>query len=182
MNISEMHYQLFETDIGGLGIMWSSQGICHIQLPERNNQATRDRLLAFRWAEEASPPPNVKAVIKSLCRHLSGNPQSFDGVELDLSFVPRFHARVYDALRKLPSGVTVSYGELAELAGSRNAARAVGRAMAKNPVPIIIPCHRVLASRGNIGGFSAYGGAKIKVELLKLEGLSPSPSSQSLPE
>lgn len=110
--------------------------------------------------------------MEALRSHLAGCPQSFDSVAIDLAAVPEFHRKVYDQLRKLPPGVTVSYGELAEMAGSTNAARAVGRAMAKNPLPIIVPCHRVLASKGKIGGFSAYGGEKIKIELLKIDGIA----------
>lgn len=170
--IRTMQYHLFETAIGRCGIMWSDRGICHIQLPERNDNATRDRLLSFRWAEESTPPPHVRSVMEALRSHLAGCPQSFDSVAIDLAAVPEFHRKVYDQLRKLPPGVTVSYGELAEMAGSTNAARAVGRAMAKNPLPIIVPCHRVLASKGKIGGFSAYGGEKIKIELLKIDGIA----------
>jgi methylated-DNA-[protein]-cysteine S-methyltransferase len=83
--------------------------------------------------------------------------------------VTPFSVRVYEAARRVPPGCTVSYGELARAAGSPGAARAVGRAMATNPFPIVIPCHRVLASGGKAGGFSAYGGVATKDRLLAIE-------------
>ncbi|AKU92473.1 Methylated-DNA--protein-cysteine methyltransferase [Vulgatibacter incomptus] len=105
--------------------------------------------------------------------HLDGRPQDFTRVPLDLSNVSPFAAKVYLALRQVPAGSTVSYGELAREVGSPGAARAVGRAMATNPVPILVPCQRVLAAAGKPGGFSAYGGVLTKERMLALEGWRP---------
>lgn len=88
-----------------------------------------------------------------------------------LKAVPPFHRRVYRALCKVPAGKTVTYAELARMAGSPKAARAVGQAMAKNPFPVLIPCHRVLPSTGKLGHYSGRGGMALKRELLKLEGV-----------
>lgn len=89
-----------------------------------------------------------------------------------LETVPPFHRKVYRKLCKVPAGKTVTYAELARLAGSPGAARAVGQAMAKNPWPIIIPCHRVVAGNGKLGGYSGRGGPATKRALLALEGAS----------
>ncbi|MCA9621563.1 MAG: methylated-DNA--[protein]-cysteine S-methyltransferase [Myxococcales bacterium] len=93
-------------------------------------------------------------------------------VPVDLAAVSPFARRVYTALRDVPPGSTVSYGELARRAGSPGGARAIGRTMAQNPIPLVIPCHRVLAAGGKPGGFSAPGGVATKEKLLALEGLA----------
>jgi methylated-DNA-[protein]-cysteine S-methyltransferase len=114
----------------------------------------------------------VAAVHQKLRRYFNGVPQSFRDVPLQWEGIPTFHRRVYKVLQKIPAGQTVTYGELAALAGSPGAARAVGQAMAKNPFPIIIPCHRVVASQGRLGGFSSGRGPATKRHLLQLDGLS----------
>ncbi len=95
-----------------------------------------------------------------------------DLLDILLEHVPPFHRKVYKALCKVPAGKTVTYAELAKRAGSKGAARAVGTAMAKNPWPIIIPCHRVVAGDGKLGGYSGRGGVATKRALLVLEGVS----------
>jgi methylated-DNA-[protein]-cysteine S-methyltransferase len=90
-------------------------------------------------------------------------------VELDMSGVPPFHRRVYQLIRTIPPGETMSYGEVATLLGSPGAARAVGQALRRNPFALVVPCHRVVAAGGRLGGFSANGGLATKVRLLALE-------------
>jgi methylated-DNA-[protein]-cysteine S-methyltransferase len=104
---------------------------------------------------------------------LNGTPQDYVEVALDFARIPPFHQRVFTALREVPSGRTVTYAELAALAGSPKGMRAVGQAMARNPWPIVVPCHRVLAGAGKMGGFSAYGGIATKARLLADEGVTP---------
>ena len=89
---------------------------------------------------------------------------------LDLDGVPEFHRRVYDVARAIPPGETRSYGEVAAALGEPGAAQAVGRALGRNPVPIVVPCHRVLAADGRLHGFSAPGGIETKRRMLALEG------------
>lgn len=91
-------------------------------------------------------------------------------LDILLTNVPPFHRKVYTALCEIPAGKTITYAELARRAGSPGAARAVGQAMAKNPFPIIIPCHRVVAGNGKLGGYSGRGGVATKRALLELEG------------
>jgi methylated-DNA-[protein]-cysteine S-methyltransferase len=90
---------------------------------------------------------------------------------VELEGVGPFARKVYDAAREIPIGKTSTYGELAKKLGQPKAVRAVGRALARNPIPLIIPCHRILAADGKPGGFSAHGGAVTKLKLLALEGL-----------
>jgi O-6-methylguanine DNA methyltransferase len=104
--------------------------------------------------------------------HLAGRLDPLLHVAFDDEGLPAFHRRVYEALRRVRPGETVGYGELAALAGSPAAARAVGQAVGKNPVPIVVPCHRVLAAGGKPGGFSAHGGVDTKRKMLAIEGVT----------
>ena len=170
-----MPFLLFETALGPTGLAWNDAGVTALQLPERTPTATRARLTAR--SADAGPevatggaPAWVGDTIERVRAHLAGRPQDLSDVRLDLARVPPFAARIYGALRRVPAGQTVSYGDLARTVGSPGAARAVGRAMATNPFPIVVPCHRVLASGGKAGGFSAFGGLTTKDRLLALEG------------
>jgi methylated-DNA-[protein]-cysteine S-methyltransferase len=165
---------LFETAIGMCGIAWSDVGVTSVQLPEATLELTRQRLLAkAREPDEAPrsrPPLWVLRAIARLRRHLGGRPQKLSRIPLDFTGIAPFHSCVFRALLEVPSGATISYGELAKAVGSPGAARAVGRAMGANPFPLIVPCHRVLAAGGKAGGFSAHGGVATKERLLALEG------------
>jgi methylated-DNA-[protein]-cysteine S-methyltransferase len=114
-------------------------------------------------------------------RYLAGKSVDFSKVDLDLAGVGDFHRQIYAATRRVGWGETVTYGELARRVGSPGAARAVGQAMGRNPIPIIVPCHRVLASGRKIGGFSAFGGAVTKARLLELEGVHLDDGTPLLP-
>ena len=163
-----MHYAFFDTDLGTCAIAWTAHGIRRLCLPDKSTQALEARL---KNANPGAPGNDERRAIGLVQGHLGGRPKRFEGVRLDLDGTPPFHRAVYKALRQVPTGVTISYGELANKAGSPGAARAVGQAMAKNPLPVIVPCHRVLAAKGKPGGFSAYGGMLTKARLLALEGV-----------
>ncbi|HEY4000845.1 MAG TPA: methylated-DNA--[protein]-cysteine S-methyltransferase [Candidatus Xenobia bacterium] len=141
-----------------------------MQLPE-SDDATTERLVAGSGARRADPPAEVQGIIDQLIAHLSGAPQVFHGVRLDLSGATPFYRRVYEAAQAIPSGQVRSYSDLAAAVGEAGAARAVGQALARNPLPILVPCHRILTRDGKTGGFSAFGGATTKVALLSLEGV-----------
>lgn len=156
-----MQRTVFDTELGPCEISWSERGVSGI------------RLLAKRGSLDgagASPPGEIREAIALIRRHLSGRPQDLSGIRLDLSGLPPFFSRVYRVARKVRPGETISYGELAQRAGSAGAARAVGQAMARNRFLLVVPCHRVLARSRKLGGFSAPGGAKTKAKLLRLEG------------
>ncbi len=152
---------------------WSPRGLVRLMLPEGRRGQVEARLRDLHPdAEFADPPGWVSREITRVRRHLDGRPQSFRAARLDLNGAGGgFTERVYAALREVEAGRTVTYGELAGLAGSPGASRAVGRAMATNPLPLIIPCHRVLAAGGKPGGFSAAGGVATKRRILSLEGV-----------
>ena len=164
------HHALFDTPLGPCGIAWSDRGIVRLQLPEASRTATLARLVEGRDGRAASPPAWVKDAARRIAAHLGGAPDDLGDLRLDLRGVPPFHQKVYRAARRLRPGETTSYGELARRVGSPGAARAVGQALAKNPVALIIPCHRVLAASGRPGGFSAWGGYETKARLLGIEG------------
>lgn len=163
-------YTVFETPIGTCGIAWSDRGIAAVRLPDRDAKTMRASLLArCPGAQESAPPPQVRRAIEEIGNLLDGRPDRLHEIELDLEGVPAFHRRVYEAARAIPPGATTSYGELGALIGAPGAARAVGQALASNPFPLIVPCHRILSSAGRLGGFSAYGGLVTKMRLLHHE-------------
>jgi methylated-DNA-[protein]-cysteine S-methyltransferase len=167
-----MHgYALFETTLGRCAIAWSERGVVATQLPGSDDAATRRRIMrAFPDAVESSPPPAVATAIDAITRLLAGEPDDLAAIELDLDGVPDFHRRVYDVARAIPPGETRSYGDVAKALGEPGAAQAVGRALGRNPVPILVPCHRVLAANGALHGFSAPGGLETKRRMLAIEG------------
>jgi methylated-DNA-[protein]-cysteine S-methyltransferase len=170
-------FHLFETPLGTCGVAWSERGVRRLQLPEADREATVRRLNASAGDSslETEPPPRVRRILERLERYLEGAAVDFATEPLDLGATPPFHRRVYEAARAVGWGRTASYGELARLAGSPGAARAVGQALARNPVAIIIPCHRILAGGNRPGGFSAFGGLEAKARLLALEGVQLDP-------
>jgi len=140
-------------------------------LPESSEARLRARLaLRFPGATEASPPPPVAEAIALVERQLGGEKIDLAPVDLDLDATTNFEDAVYAAARRIPCGEVRTYGEIAEAIGEPGAARAVGAALGRNPVPIIIPCHRVLGSTGKAGGFSAPGGTATKFRMLEIEG------------
>ncbi|HUZ19445.1 MAG TPA: methylated-DNA--[protein]-cysteine S-methyltransferase [Acidimicrobiales bacterium] len=162
---------LFDTPVGRCGVVWGDSGILAIQLPESRDTATRARLVQrFPGISEAAPPPEVRRALDAIVLLLRGEASDLSSVVLDMTGVPPFHRRVYEAARAIPPGTTLSYGELATKLGSPGAARAVGQALGRNPFAIVVPCHRVLAAGGRIGGFSANGGVVTKLRLLSIEG------------
>jgi methylated-DNA-[protein]-cysteine S-methyltransferase len=171
------HYLIFETASGFCGIAWNTIGITRFQLPARSAEATERNLLRrLPAAEPGTPPPEVVEAVSAVKRYFDGEKTDFSGFQLDLNEQDGFFRQIYDAARRLGWGYTTTYGALAkELGVGPEAARDVGQAMAKNPVPLIIPCHRVLAAGGKIGGFSAPGGSAAKRRMLQLEGVHVGP-------
>lgn len=163
-------YTLFDTAIGPCGIAWGLEGICGVQLPEPSRAAGRARLARrFPEAVEEEPPPAVRSVVDAIRRLVGGETVDLSQVPLDLAGVPDFHRRVYDVALTIQPGETLTYGEIARRIGEPHAAQAVGQALGRNPCPIIVPCHRVLAAGGRTGGFSANGGVETKMRLLSIE-------------
>ena len=142
-----------------------------MQLPEATDAATRTRLWArYPDACASIPPTRVQHAIDAICELLQTGRRDLSDVDLDYSQVGEFERRSYEYARGIPPGSTRTYGEIAAALGDPHAARAVGQAMGHNPFPIVVPCHRVLAADGSLGGFSAGGGVATKLRLLAIEG------------
>ena len=162
---------LFETAIGACAIAWGAQGVVSVLLPDADPAATRRRLLRrFTAGVETAPTPEMQAVIDSIVALLRGEPRDLGAVPLDMTRVPAFHQRVYAVARTIPAGSTLTYGEVAAQLGDRALARDVGHALGRNPFPIVVPCHRVMAAGNKAGGFSAPGGVTTKLRMLRIEG------------
>jgi methylated-DNA-[protein]-cysteine S-methyltransferase len=163
-------HAVFETDFGTCGIAWQESGaLTAFQLPAGDVAMTEERIGRF-GAKPAAPPAGVARLIAVLREYFAGAAVDLSQVEIVLPHkLPPGREAIYRMTRRLRWGETASYGDIAKRAGLPNGAQAVGQAMAANPLPIIIPCHRVLAAGGKLGGFSAYGGVVAKERLLTLE-------------
>jgi methylated-DNA-[protein]-cysteine S-methyltransferase len=184
MSRTTHHYLIFETASGFCGIAWNNVGITRFQLPTGSVEAAERLLLRkAQGAEPGLPTPDVTEAVAAAKRYFAGEETDFSGFTLDLDDQDALFKQIYMAARQVGWGRTTTYGTLAkDLGAGPEAARDVGQAMAKNPVPLIIPCHRVLAAGGRVGGFSAPGGAATKIHMLKLEGVNiepPPPAQQS---
>lgn len=179
-----MHYRIIDTAWGEFGLVASESGVVRTLLPDRSKSLRR------RIAAEAPAAKEDRDLLPRLARAIGayfseargGAPRArsaFD-VELDLSNITPFRRQVYLACAKIPAGVLATYSDLAALAGSPAAVRAVGSAMANNPLPLLVPCHRIVRSDGTIGGFSSTRGVSQKKALLRHEGVPfplPHPSA-----
>ena len=162
-----MQFCVFETALGPCGIAWGENGVVGVELPAPN---VRNRLRRrFQGAVEASPPPAIAETVDRIMALLSGEQVDLSRVPLDMQVVPAFERRVYEVSRTIPAGQTLSYGQIADRLGDQRLARDVGQALARNPFPIVVPCHRVVAAGGKLGGFSARGGVATKQRLLATE-------------
>jgi methylated-DNA-[protein]-cysteine S-methyltransferase len=168
---SDLGFHLFATQIGECGLVWSGRGVAGVQLPERSERATRARIARrFPAAREGAPPPDIARAVADIVALLAGEPKDLGSIAVDLDGVPEFACRVYAVARTIPPGRTLCYGEIAAQFGDRQLARDVADALSRNPVPLIVPCHRVLAAGGKMGGFSGPGGVRTKLKLLSIEG------------
>ena len=163
-------YTLFETPIGLCGLAWNERGVVGFQLPEDDTLAMRNRMAKrFPGICESPPPQPIQSVIRDVTALLQGDARDLSTVPVDMDGVPDFDRRVYELARSIPPGRVLTYGEIASRLGIDNA-RAVGQALGRNPLAVIVPCHRVVAADGKLGGFSANGGATTKRRLLAIEG------------
>jgi methylated-DNA-[protein]-cysteine S-methyltransferase len=165
-------FHLFDTEIGTAGLAWSRHGVIGVHLPELEAANVRSRLLKrFPDALQTdAPPPEIQAAIADIRRLLAGEKPDLLNVQIDEARVPEFNRRVYALARAIPPGQTRTYGDLATALGDKLLARDVGQALGANPWPIVVPCHRITAAGGKLGGFSARGGQDTKLKLLAIEG------------
>jgi methylated-DNA-[protein]-cysteine S-methyltransferase len=175
-------HAVLETVIGFMGIAWSENGLIRLCLPERSREAVERRLFRHGGVcASIDQPPWVVELVASIKAYAAGEDVDFSGVPVDLGGIDDFRLAIYDAARKLGFGETTTYGELAKRAGHSGLARETGAALGANPVPLVIPCHRILAAGGKIGGFSAPGGSATKEKMLAMEGVrvGPPPAAQA---
>jgi methylated-DNA-[protein]-cysteine S-methyltransferase len=169
-NPSESGYAFFETAIGRCALVWRGGLVVGAALPEASDEEAR-RSLARRFpgTVEAEPPPFAAEAIARIAALLAGGRTDLGDIEVDPQGSD-FERDVWRATRRIPCGEVRSYGDIAREIGAPGAAQAVGLALGRNPVPIVIPCHRVLAAGGRSGGFSAPGGVATKFRILEIEG------------
>jgi methylated-DNA-[protein]-cysteine S-methyltransferase len=157
-----------QTAFGWVGIAWSEYGLVALTLPQAGEQEALDQLPASsEFIPEAPSGLDVTALAVKLRRYFEGQAVTFDE-PLDPTLGTDFQRRVWAITRAIPRGQTRTYGQIARQAGSPGAARAVGQSMARNPWPVIVPCHRVLGSDGSLTGFG--GGVEMKRRMLEMEG------------
>ncbi|MBI5650269.1 MAG: methylated-DNA--[protein]-cysteine S-methyltransferase [Chloroflexi bacterium] len=162
----EIGIAIFNTRLGWIGIAWNARGIVALNLPRATRaNALRDLQREFSDAIVHTRAPDE--IERELREYVAGTRREFR-LALDWSAIGAFQRAVLQAARKIPFGETRSYGWIAQQIGNPRASRAVGRALGANPIPIILPCHRVIASDGGLGGYG--GGLPLKRKLLQLEG------------
>lgn len=164
-----LEFTSFATALGWMTLVWKGDKLTEVCLPVASVEEAVSRGVSHGWRECAQPPDWVQKLQLMLSEYLGGSPVDFGWVDVEYSGATEFQRKVYGALRRIPYGSVITYGELASLIGNPGAARAVGRACASNPVPIVVPCHRVVRSGGSIGGFA--GGPELKAKLLRIEGV-----------
>jgi O-6-methylguanine DNA methyltransferase len=175
-----LFYCLFDTQLGVCGIIWKdsekAEGlpvVTSLQFPEATEKLTEERIAGKAGGcRVGSPPSRIAEIIQKIRTHLNGKAQDFRDIAIGLAGIGPFAQQVYTACRNIPAGRTLSYGQLAGAIHHPGAARAVGQALARNPIPLIIPCHRVLTFDGRAGGFSAPGGVATKARILAIEGVT----------
>jgi len=163
-------FALFDTAIGRCGVAWGERGLLGVQLPEAGDSRTRARVLQKApGARDMTPPAEVQQACDAMAELLDGEARDLSFIALDTERLPAFNRSVYDIARTIAPGETMTYGDIATRLGDKQLSRSVGQALGQNPLPIVIPCHRVLAANGKTGGFSANGGVTTKFRMLAIE-------------
>lgn len=165
-------YAVWQTPWGPMGAAADAGGLRRVVLPCPRRGDVRDALTRDVATAQPNDEPFAE-LIEQTHRYFDGDRVDFSDVSCLLPRVESFQADVLRACRQIPYGRTASYGQLARRIGRPTAARAVAGALGRNPIPLVIPCHRVIYSDGRSGGFSAAGGVELKERLLALEGSRP---------
>ena len=153
---------------------WHADGITTFMLPEVSFASIQKELQLITGVAKPAEkfPVWVRSLVQKVKLHMKGQSQDFSVMPVDVSFATTFMQLVYQEARKIPAGSVISYAQLAERLDNPGAVRAVGTALGKNPIPLIIPCHRIISASGKLGGFSANGGVAVKKILLACEGIN----------
>jgi methylated-DNA-[protein]-cysteine S-methyltransferase len=183
--MDEPRFAIVSTTLGAFGAVWSGGGIARTWMHDRTPEATRRQITrAFPAAREEAPTEDIRGALADVVALLDGQ-RRIPAVELDMRGIPDFDRRVYELVRTIPPGETMTYGAVAKALGEEPMkARDVGVALSRNPFAPIVPCHRIVAANGQLGGYSAPGGASTKRRLLELEGAAivapPAPPAQAV--
>jgi O-6-methylguanine DNA methyltransferase len=168
--VAAFEWAVFETPLGWGGIVWNPTGITYVLLPEPDRARVAAKLKRrFQLGEDSVPPARIDHAIEAMQGLLRGESRDLSDIELDMAGVEPFDARVYALARLISVGETRTYGQIATRLGDVRLAREVGQALGRNPFPLVVPCHRVVAANGKLGGFSARGGVNTKQRLLEIE-------------
>lgn len=163
-----MRYTLIDTALGTFGLAWTDAGVARVALPG-SDRAKTEIWISREPAEPGFPDGRYAALPDIIQRYAEGEQVDFTDVPLDLAGLQQFNRLAYAELLKIGYGETTTYGAIARTLGDLALSRAVGQAMGANPIPLIIPCHRVLGADGKAGGFSSPGGVSAKMRMLALE-------------
>lgn len=163
-------YTLFATPIGTCGIAWRDGSVVGVGLPEADDEDVASKMRERSGEHPARRVPEfIATAISEIRRLLKGEAADLSKIAVSMDGLPPFHQRVYELTRTIAPGTTLTYGEVADRVGSPGGARAVGQALGRNPLAIIVPCHRVLAAGNKPGGFTAAGGITTKLAMLAIE-------------
>lgn len=163
-------FALFPTSLGECGVAWREETVIATSLPGRTPGETAARLARRAGGQRGEPPAGIRRAVAAMTALLAGEQTDLKDICCDFSGVPEFEAAVYAIIRGIPPGETLTYGDVAVQLGDKLLAQNVGRALGRNPLPIIVPCHRVMGANGKPTGFSAYGGIETKLRMLAIEG------------
>jgi len=163
------NFTLFTTSIGECGIVWRYNTVAGTYLPDEAPSKTARKIAKKFRAVPGDPPACIQRALNAMTSLLAGDRSDLGFINCDFTTMPPFEAKVYAATRAIPMGETRTYGDIAERVGNKNLARQVGRALGRNPFPVIVPCHRVVRTSGKLTGFSAPGGIDTKLKMLSIE-------------
>jgi methylated-DNA-[protein]-cysteine S-methyltransferase len=164
-------FALFETAVGDCALVWGETALVRgAYLPERTGAELRARILRrHTQADETEPPPAIARAVEDIRALFDGAPRDLAWVDIETPDASEFELKVYAVTRSIPPGRVLTYGEVAKRIGAPGAAREVGAALGRNPIPILVPCHRVVGADGKLVGFSGPGGLETKRRLLAIE-------------
>jgi len=163
-------FTIFATAIGDCAIAWNALGLTGVWLPDASAARLRARIVRRRPdLAEARPEGAIDQAVGAITALLRGERTDLTAIPIDDTALDAFDACVYSAARTIPPGRVITYAALAERVGAKATAREVGQSLGRNPFPIVVPCHRIVAAGGQLGGFSAPGGSATKRRLLTIE-------------
>ncbi len=171
---TKLELSVFPSPLGWMAVVSSDGAVRRLSFGHSRPEAAR-KAVAAEAADDVEAGSTAASLVRRLQSYASGHREDFRNVRVDLQGLTDFQRKVLTECRKIPYGRTCTYGQLAAKAGSPRSARAVGNCMAANPLPLLIPCHRVVPAGKGVGAYSAPGGAKTKRRLILIETASASP-------